>query len=71
MVIAFIMKQHDLDYATALEFVKSKRRFVQPNLGFASQLRLYRRMGCKIDPTYQKYKLYRLRLAGERVRKGK
>ncbi|XP_011183104.2 dual specificity protein phosphatase MPK-4 [Zeugodacus cucurbitae] len=71
VVIAFIMKQHDLEYQAAFELVRSKRRFVQPNPGFVSQLKLYRRMGCKIEPQFQRYKLYRLRLAGEQVRKAK
>ncbi|KAL9884349.1 dual specificity protein phosphatase MPK-4 isoform 1-T1 [Glossina fuscipes fuscipes] len=70
-VIAYIMKSHNLDYQTAFELVKSKRRFVQPNVGFAAQLKLWRRMGCTIDNHYQKYKIYRLRLAGEQVRKAK
>lgn len=65
------MKKHDLEYQPAFELVCSKRSFVQPNPGFVSQLKLYRRMGCKIDPQYQRYKLYRLRMAGEQVRKGK
>ncbi|KAI8115374.1 Dual specificity protein phosphatase MPK-4 [Lucilia cuprina] len=54
----------------AYDYVKAKRRFVQPNIGFIAQLKLWRRMGCSIDPQYQKYKIYRLRLAGEQVRKG-
>ncbi|XP_054730012.1 dual specificity protein phosphatase MPK-4 [Anastrepha obliqua] len=70
-VIAFIMKHNDIEYQAAFDLVRSKRRFVQPNPGFMSQLKLYRRMGCKIDPQYQRYKLYRLRLAGEQVRKAK
>uniref|UniRef100_A0A1A9WVL4 protein-tyrosine-phosphatase n=1 Tax=Glossina brevipalpis TaxID=37001 RepID=A0A1A9WVL4_9MUSC len=70
-VIAYMMKSHNLDYQTAFELVKSKRRFVQPNVGFAAQLKLWRRMGCTIDNHYQKYKIYRLRLAGEQVRKAK
>lgn len=65
------MKQHNMDYQAAYDYVKSKRRFVQPNIGFIAQLKLWRRMGCNIDPQYQKYKIYRLRLAGEQVRKGK
>lgn len=65
------MKKHDLEYQPAFELVCSKRSFVQPNPGFVSQLKLYRRMGCKIDPQYQRYKLYRLRMAGEQVRKAK
>lgn len=64
------MKQHNMEYQTAHDLVKSKRRFVQPNIGFVAQLKLWKRMGCTIDPQYQKYKIYRLRLAGEQVRKG-
>ncbi|XP_037820222.1 dual specificity protein phosphatase MPK-4 [Lucilia sericata] len=70
-VIAYIMKQHNMDYQAAYDYVKAKRRFVQPNIGFIAQLKLWRRMGCSIDPQYQKYKIYRLRLAGEQVRKAK
>lgn len=65
------MKKHNLDYQSAYELVKSKRRFVQPNSGFIAQLKLWHRMGCTIDTQYQKYKTYRLRLAGDQVRKGK
>ena len=65
------MKTRAVEYQVAYEFVKQRRRFVQPNAGFVAQLKLYGRMGCTIDNKYQKYKLYRLRLAGEQVRKGK
>lgn len=51
--------------------VKSKRRFVQPNNGFVVQLRLFHKMGWKIDANHEKYKLYRLRMAADKVRKGK
>ncbi|EDW56183.1 dual specificity protein phosphatase MPK-4 [Drosophila sechellia] len=70
-VIAYIMKRHNLDFLPAYELVKAKRRFVQPNAGFVSQLKLFRRMGCKIDPNCQRYKIHRLRLAGEQMRKAK
>lgn len=70
-VIAYIMKRHSLDYHPAYELVRAKRRFVQPNAGFVAQLKLFRRMGYKIDPSYQRYKMHRLRLAGEQMRKAK
>lgn len=70
-VIAYMMKRHGLDYQPAYELVLAKRRFVQPNAGFVSQLKLFRRMGYKIDPNYQRYKMHRLRLAGEQMRKAK
>jgi len=66
-----MMKRHNLDFLPAYELVKAKRRFVQPNAGFVSQLKLFRRMGCKIDPNCQRYKIHRLRLAGEQMRKAK
>ncbi|XP_068157900.1 dual specificity protein phosphatase MPK-4 [Drosophila tropicalis] len=70
-VIAYMMKRHNLDFQAAFELVRSKRRFVQPNAGFVTQLKLYRRMGCKIDASCQRYKIHRLRLAGEQMRKAK
>ncbi|XP_034663839.1 dual specificity protein phosphatase MPK-4 [Drosophila subobscura] len=70
-VIAYMMKRHNLNFQPAFELVKAKRRFVQPNSGFINQLKLFRRMGCKIDPNYQRYKMHRLRLAGEQMRKAK
>lgn len=51
--------------------VKSKRKFVHPNAGFMIQLRLFHKMGWKIDKSHEKYKLYRLKLAADNVRKGK
>lgn len=50
--------------------IKTKRRFVQPNNGFMVQLRLFHKMGWKIDPSHEKFKLYRLRMAADKVRKG-
>lgn len=70
-VIAYMMKKHNLEYQQAFDLVKSKRKFVHPNSGFVNQLKLYRRMGCTIDPKFDKYKAYRLKLAGEQVRKAK
>lgn len=56
---------------TLFRSVKSKRRFVQPNNGFIVQLRLFHKMNWKIDSHHEKYKLYRLRMAADKVRKGK
>lgn len=50
--------------------VKSKRRFIGPNPGFVQQLRLFYKMGWKIDIQHEQYKTYRLRLAADKVRKG-
>lgn len=64
------MKIYRLEYAEAFERVRLKRRFIQPNNGFIAQLKLWHLMGYQIDIECQKYKLYRLRQAGEQMRKG-
>lgn len=40
-LIAYVMRELRYDYDMALEFVKSKRSFVSPNIGFEMQLRNY------------------------------
>lgn len=50
---------------------KSKRQLVSPNSGFVNQLKLFYKMGFKIDSNHEKYKIYRLRLAAEKVRRAK
>lgn len=47
---------------------KAKRKLVCPNSGFVSQLKLFYRMNFTIDTNHKKYKIYRLRLAAEKVR---
>lgn len=47
---------------------KSKRILVQPNHGFVHQLKLFHKMGYKIDPSYKNYKIFRLKLAAEQVK---
>lgn len=51
--------------------VKAKRIFVRPNAGFMIQLRLFHKMGWKIDAFHEKFKVYRMRLAADKVRKAK
>lgn len=71
IVIAFIMKKYRLRYDKAFERVKAKRILTQPNTGFVQQLRLFHRMGFKIDKSDEKYKIYRLRLAADSIKKAK
>lgn len=51
--------------------VKAKRIFVRPNSGFMTQLRLFHKMGWKINPFHEKYKMFRMRLAADKVCKAK
>lgn len=46
------------------------QRFVSPNPGFELQLQLYERMRFTIDCTNLQYKVYRLKLAARKIRKG-
>lgn len=50
---------------------KSKRKLLQPNHGFIQQLKMFHKMGFKIDPEYKSYKIFRLKLAAEQVKSGK
>lgn len=71
IVIAYIMKKHKLKFDKAFERVKLKRNLVSPNYGFIQQLRLFHRMGFRIDNQDEKYKIYRLRLAADKIQKAK
>lgn len=71
IVIAYIMNKYKLGYDAALQRVKDKRRFVSPNAGFVHQLKLFGNMGHRIDPQHERYKLFRLKLAADNVRKAK
>lgn len=65
------MKEKKLKYDKAFELVKSKRHLVGPNQGFIQQLRLYHRMGFQINQQDEKYKIFRLRIAADKIQKGK
>lgn len=71
IVIAYLMNKYKLTYDAALQRVKSKRRFVMPNPGFVNQLKLFSIMNYRIDPLNERYKLFRLKLAADNVRKAK
>ncbi|XP_017885920.1 dual specificity protein phosphatase MPK-4 isoform X1 [Ceratina calcarata] len=71
IVIAYIMKKYGRSFRDAFEAVKEKRRFVGPNAGFLAQLKLYEEMGCGINNTNVHFKMYRLQIAADKMRKAK
>ncbi|XP_014204662.1 dual specificity protein phosphatase MPK-4 [Copidosoma floridanum] len=71
IVIAFVMKKYNFPFDKAFEAVKAKRRFVGPNPGFQAQLKLYEDMGFTIDCSNIQFKIYRLQIAADKVRKVK
>lgn len=44
VVIAFVMEEMDLEYDTALRYVRGSRPKVNPNKGFVAQLEVWRRL---------------------------
>lgn len=41
IVIAYLMKHYGMSFDEAFNFVKSKRSFIRPNVGFVEQLKTY------------------------------
>lgn len=71
ITIAYIMQKYKLGYSDAFQKVKNKRSIVYPNQGFVAQLKLYKEMNYKLDKNFVKYKVFRLNLAAEKVRRVK
>ena len=52
-----------VDFGTvedAITFIRSRRPIVCPNEGFMAQLKLWRAMNCRLDPSFKPYKMYQL-----------
>mmetsp|Transcript_8983 Transcript_8983/g.12359 ORF Transcript_8983/g.12359 Transcript_8983/m.12359 type:complete len:195 (-) Transcript_8983:39-623(-) len=45
VVCAYLMKTQNMKFDEALKFIQEKRKFVSPNHGFRSQLKLFERLG--------------------------
>lgn len=71
IVTAFIMQKYNLSFEQALARVKAKRECVNPHQGFLAQLKLYESMDYHLDPSNVQFKMFKLRLASERMRKAK
>ena len=71
VVTAYLMNKHKLGVERALEMLRRKRKCVQPNPGFMAQLRLWEAMRWRLDPSFLRYKMYRLHTVSEKMRKSK
>ncbi|XP_022826135.1 dual specificity protein phosphatase MPK-4-like [Spodoptera litura] len=71
VVIGYIMEKYGLCYEDAFSLVKSKRRFVGPNVGFVAQLKLFGHMGYTINRDDPRFKQFRLKLAGQKLKEVK
>lgn len=71
VVIAYIMEKYGLCYEDAFLLVKTKRRFIGPNVGFVAQLKLFGHMGYQINKDDPRYKQFRLKMAGQRLKQVK
>ncbi|XP_050663686.1 dual specificity protein phosphatase MPK-4-like isoform X2 [Leptidea sinapis] len=68
VVIGYIMEKYSLCYEDAFALVKSKRRFIGPNIGFVAQLKLFGHMGYKINKDDPRFKQFRLKMAGQKLK---
>ncbi|XP_048338758.1 dual specificity protein phosphatase 12 [Sphaerodactylus townsendi] len=66
VVTAYLMKANNLSFEEADAFVRALRPEAKMNEGFEWQLKLYEKMGCKVDVTSVLYKLYRLQKVTEK-----
>lgn len=71
VAIAYLMKKHRFKFEQAFSLAKTKRKLVFPNPGFVQQLKLFYQMGFKIDKNNENYKMYRLKLAADKLQKAK
>ncbi|XP_039745330.1 dual specificity protein phosphatase MPK-4-like [Pararge aegeria] len=71
VVIAYIMEKYGLCYEDAFLLVKTKRRFIGPNVGFVAQLKLFGHMGYKINRDDPRFKQFRLKMAGQKLKQVK
>ncbi len=51
--------------------MKAKRECINPHDGFLAQLKLYEQMEYDLDATNVQFKMFKLRLAADRMRKAK
>ena len=71
LVLAFLMAKYRLGVDEALALLKRKRSVVSPNPGFMAQLRLWEAMRCKLENDFLRYKMYKLHIVSEKIRKSK
>nr|XP_050052186.1 dual specificity protein phosphatase 12-like [Dermacentor andersoni] len=60
LVAAHLMRKYALDYAEALHKLKERRACIGPNAGFVAQLKLFQKMGYKVDKADLQFKLFLL-----------
>ncbi|CAG4981111.1 unnamed protein product [Colias eurytheme] len=49
LVIAYIMQKYSLSFEQAYNFVRQRRKFINPNPGFVSQLKQYHKMNYDVN----------------------
>ena len=65
------MQKYSYNFEKAFKKIKAKRDCINPHEGFRSQLRLYEAMDYHLDPSNVQFKMFKLKLASERMRKAK
>jgi hypothetical protein len=64
------MEKYGLCYEDAFTLVRSKRRFIGPNIGFVAQLKLFGHMEYRLNRDDPRFKQFRLKMAGQKLKQG-
>ncbi|KAE8651269.1 hypothetical protein Csa_002640 [Cucumis sativus] len=70
IITAYLMRNEQLSLEDALDSLRQSNEFVSPNDGFMEQLKLFEKMGFKVDYASPIYKRFRLKVLGESYNRG-
>ena len=71
IVTAYLMQKYNYTLEKAIKKVRAKRECINPHEGFLAQLKLYESMDYHLDTSNVQFKMFKLHLASERMRKAK
>jgi dual specificity phosphatase 12 len=57
-VCSYLMKKRQNTYEQIVQFVRSRRPIIDPNLGFVAQLELWQEMGYRLDANSHRFRQY-------------
>ncbi len=71
IVLAYVMRKYKYTLEKALRKVRARRSCICPHQGFLAQLKLFESMEFTLDTSNVQFKMFRVSLAAERMRKAK
>ena len=67
IVAAYLMRLEGLSFEETMDVIKQANPHANPNEGFREQLKLYEKMGCRIDVNNPLYRHHLLKQQGKRA----